>query len=133
MIEKEYGFMYLEKNEISYYIANLWESELFIQNNKNDKYPLEKIKNFRNELWDIINQVWDGKSSFRLTRKGKTQDPILTQACNRSDIWYDDLPNEFSVFRPNKYGIEWKRQIHPCKFPKSNQDDINRFKNIRKP
>jgi len=27
MIKKELGFIYLEKNEIAYYMANLWMSE----------------------------------------------------------------------------------------------------------
>lgn len=131
MIEKEFGFIYLEKKEIAYYMASLWKSELFIQFTKNKKYSKEKIDKFHSELWKLINHRWNRISTFRLTRKGKTQDYILSQACSRSAIRYKDLPNEFSVFRPKSYAIEWRRQLHPCKFHKTNQDDINRFKDIR--
>ncbi len=67
LIEKEFGFIYLEKNEIAYYIANIWKGELFIQNCKNEKYSEVDIKNFHRELWKLINRNWDGKSAFRLT------------------------------------------------------------------
>lgn len=130
LIEKEFGFIYLEKNEIAYYIANLWEGELFIQNCKNEKYSEVDIKNFHRELWKLINRNWDGKSAFRLTRKGKKTDPILSQVCNKTGIWYEDLPKEFSVFRPKSYSIEWRKQQHPCKVHKNNQDNFNCFKNI---
>jgi len=79
MIKKELGFIYLEKNEIAYYMANLWMSELYIQNIKTMKYSGEKINEFHNELWKLINRNWDGKSALRLTRKGRKQDPILYQ------------------------------------------------------
>ncbi len=133
LIEKEFGFIYLEKNEIAYYIANLWGGELSIQSIKDKKYSNDDIEKFHLELWKLILKNWDGKSSFRLTLKGKTTDPILSQACHRSGIWYNDLPKEFSVFRPKSYAIEWRKQLHPCKFHKDNQENIKPFKNIGEP
>ena len=133
LIEKEFGFIYLEKNEIACYLANLWQTELSIQSLKNQKYSKEDIENFHLELWKLILRYWDGKSSFRLTRKGKTPDPILTQACLKSGIWYEDLPHEFSVFRPKNYAIEWRKQLHPCKFHKSDEENLNPFRNVGNP
>ena len=46
MIEKEFGFIYMEKNEIAYYMASLWQGELTIQNMKSNKYSEENIKKF---------------------------------------------------------------------------------------
>ncbi len=133
MIKKELGFIYLEKNEIAYYMANLWMSELHIQNIKTMKYSKEKIHEFHNELWKLINRNWEGKSALRLTRKGRKQDPILSQACDTCSILYYDLPKEFSVFRPIRHAIEWRNQLHPCKFLKNNTDDIERFMGIGEP
>ena len=133
MIKKELGFTYLEKNEIAYYMANLWMSELYIQNVKTMKYSEEKIKEFQCELWKLINRNWDGKRALRLTRKNKKQDPILFQVCNKCGILYDDLPKEFSVFRPISHAIEWRKQLHPCKFLKNNTDDTECFMGIGEP
>ncbi len=133
MIEKEDGFIYLEKNEIAFYISTLWESELTIQSNKSDKYPQNVIITFQRELWRLILKEWDGKSLFRLSMKAKTPDPILSRACQRSGINYYDLPNEFSVFRPNRGGIEWRGQSHPCRFHKSDRENFKCFENIGEP
>lgn len=46
MIEKEFGFIFLEKNEIGYYMANLWRGEITIQNMKSKKYSDESIEKF---------------------------------------------------------------------------------------
>ena len=103
---------------------------MYILNRKNKKYSEDQIAKLCKDLWRLINKNWDGTSVFRLTRKGKNPDPILSLACSRSDIWYDDLPKEFSVFRPKSHAIEWRKQLHPCKFHKNNKDEINRFKDI---
>ena len=123
MIEKEFGFIYMEKNEMAYYMASLWQGELTIQNMKSNKYSEENIKKFYFSLRNQIEKKWDGKSQFRITRKSKDQDPILQTACIDSGIWYDDLPNEFSFFSPTKYAILWRKQNHPCRFHKSNKSN----------
>jgi len=46
MIEKEFGFIFLEKNEVAYYMANLWRGEIAIQNMKSKKYTDESIEKF---------------------------------------------------------------------------------------
>ena len=133
MIEKESGFIYLEKNEIAYYIANLWRGEIVIQSRKSKKYSQKIIDKFFNILWSLINMQWDGKSSFRLTRKGKNPDRILSQACQLSGIVYEDLPNEFTFYSSTKCAIEWRKQTHPCKFHKKNIDDYKFVENIGNP
>lgn len=130
MIEKDFGFIYLEKSEIAYYMASLWRGELAIQNMKSKKYSDEIIEKFFISLWNNIKKRWDGKSKFRITRKGKNPDPILYVACRDSGIWYDDLPNEYSFFSPTKFTIEWRSQLHPCKFHKVNLSDYKFLKNI---
>lgn len=133
MIEKESGFIYLEKNEITYYIANLWRGEIVIQSRKSKKYSQKIINKFFNILWSLINIHWDGKSSFRLTRKGKKPDRILSQACQQSGIGYEDLPNEFTFYSSRKSAIEWRKQTHPCIFHKNNIDDYKFADNIGNP
>jgi hypothetical protein len=129
MIEKEFGFIFLEKNEIAYYMANLWRGEIAIQNMKSKKYSDESIEKFFLSLRDQIEKIWDGKTQFRLTRKGKSPDVILQKACLDSSIWYDDLPKEHSLFSPTKFAIEWRKQTHPCKFHKSNISDYKFLEN----
>ncbi len=130
MIEKEFGFIYMEKNEIAYYMANLWRGEITIQNIKSNKYSDESIEKFFLSLQNQIEKIWDGTTQFRLTRKSKNPDVILKKACLDSNIWYDDLPKEYSLFSPGKYGIIWRKQTHPCKFHKSNKSDFKFLENI---
>ena len=84
-------------------------------------------------LRNQIEKIWDGKTQFRLTRKGKSPDDILQKACLDSSIWYDDLPKEYSLFSPTKFAIEWRKQTHPCRFHKNNLDDYNFLENIGNP
>ncbi|GAH35472.1 unnamed protein product, partial [marine sediment metagenome] len=86
MIEKEFGFIFLEKNEIAYYMANLWRGEIAIQNMKSKKYSDESIEKFFLSLRSQIEKIWDGKTRFRLTRKSKSPDVILQKACLDSSI-----------------------------------------------
>jgi hypothetical protein len=124
MIEKDFGFIYLEKNEIAYYMANLWRGEVTIQNMKSMKYSDESIEKFFISLRNQIEKKWDGKTQFRITRKGKSPDAILHKACIDSGIWYEDLPKEHSFFSPKGFIIEWRKQNHPCKFHKSRLSDF---------
>lgn len=130
MIEKEFGFIYLEKKEIAYYMASLWRGELTIQNMKSKKYSDDRIEKFFFSLQNQIEKTWNGKTQFRLTRKGKNPDANLQIACLDSSILYDDLPKEYSLFNPRKFAIEWRKQIHPCKFHKSNVSNYKFLENL---
>ena len=132
MIEKDFGFIYLERDEIAYYIASLWRAEISIQNMKRKKYSNEKIDNFFRVLLNQIIERWDGSSQFRITTKGKTPDKCLNRACIESGISYYDLPKEFSVFRSGKYIIEWRKQSHPCKFHKEDKEKYRFVEEIQK-
>ncbi|KKN84245.1 hypothetical protein LCGC14_0290590 [marine sediment metagenome] len=111
-------------------MANLWRGEITIQNIKSNKYSDESIEKFFLSLMSQIEKTWDGKTQFRLTRKGKNPDVNLQKACLDSNIWYDDLPKEYSFFSPTKFAIEWRKQTHTCKFHKSNISDYKFLENI---